>query len=99
LNLEEFIRRFRLHLLPERFVKIRHFGLLANRHRHTRIAQARVALQAQPIPAAIPGPAVSDSAPVAAEPVCPHCHRPGLRLIRVTHAAFHRGLPAYADSS
>lgn len=34
LALSEFIRRFLLHTLPERFVKIRHYGLLANRQRH-----------------------------------------------------------------
>jgi hypothetical protein len=28
-----FIRRFLLHVLPAGFVKIRHFGLLANRNR------------------------------------------------------------------
>lgn len=30
---DEFLRRFLLHLLPEGFVRIRYFGLLANRHR------------------------------------------------------------------
>jgi hypothetical protein len=28
------VRRFCLHLLPERFVKIRHYGLVGNRQRH-----------------------------------------------------------------
>ncbi len=37
----EFIRRFLLHVLPERFVKIRHFGLLANRKRKDNIAVCR----------------------------------------------------------
>jgi hypothetical protein len=32
LEADEFIRRFLLHILPARFVKIRHYGLLANRH-------------------------------------------------------------------
>jgi hypothetical protein len=31
LNAVEFIRRFLLHVLPSGFVKVRHFGLLANR--------------------------------------------------------------------
>ncbi len=30
---EEFIRRFLLHVLPKGFMRIRHYGLLANRHR------------------------------------------------------------------
>ena len=33
LDADEFIRRFLLHVLPDRFVKIRHYGLLGNRCR------------------------------------------------------------------
>ena len=35
LSLDEFLRRFLLHLLPKGFVRIRHFGFLANRRRAT----------------------------------------------------------------
>jgi hypothetical protein len=35
LSLDEFLRRFLLHLLPDGFVRIRNFGFLANRHRAT----------------------------------------------------------------
>jgi hypothetical protein len=35
LSLDEFLRRFLLHLLPKRFVRIRNFGFLANRQRAT----------------------------------------------------------------
>ena len=38
LTADEFIRRFLLHVLPDRFVRIRHFGLLANRNRKDNIA-------------------------------------------------------------
>ena len=41
---EEFIRRFLLHVLPDRYVKIRHFGLLANRRRKYHIALCRLFL-------------------------------------------------------
>ncbi len=41
LDANEFIRRFLLHVLPEKFVKIRHFGLLANRKRKNNIALCR----------------------------------------------------------
>jgi hypothetical protein len=44
LQTDEFIRRFLLHILPARFVRIRHFGLLANRHRKNNIALCRVIL-------------------------------------------------------
>lgn len=41
LDAHEFIRRFLLHVLPDRFVKIRHYGLLANRRRKDNIALCR----------------------------------------------------------
>ena len=41
LKADEFIRRFLLHVLPHRFVRIRHFGLLANRNRKDNIALCR----------------------------------------------------------
>ena len=37
----EFIRRFLLHILPDRFVKIRHYGLLGNRCRKKKIDRCR----------------------------------------------------------
>jgi len=40
----EFIRRFLLHVLPHGFVRIRHYGLLAGRSVHTRLATARALL-------------------------------------------------------
>jgi len=41
LEASEFIRRFMLHVLPEKFVKIRYFGLLANKKRNTMLNQCR----------------------------------------------------------
>lgn len=37
----EFIRRFLLHVLPDRFVKIRHYGLLGNRCRKKKLDRCR----------------------------------------------------------
>ncbi|HWR72575.1 MAG TPA: IS91 family transposase [Nitrospirota bacterium] len=37
----EFIRRFLLHVLPDRFVKIRHYGLLGNRCRKQKLDRCR----------------------------------------------------------
>ena len=37
----EFLRRFFLHVLPKSFVRIRHFGFLANRWRASRLALGR----------------------------------------------------------
>src|SRR6185503_2242726 len=39
---EEFIRRFLLHILPHRFVRIRYYGLFANRHRESELARCRM---------------------------------------------------------
>jgi Putative transposase/Transposase zinc-binding domain len=50
LKANEFIRRFLLHVLPSRYVRIRHFGLLANRKRKDAIALCRKILgDAQPL--------------------------------------------------
>lgn len=38
---EEFLRRFLIHVLPDRFVRIRYFGFFANRHRTENIQRAR----------------------------------------------------------
>ncbi len=37
----EFIRRFLMHILPKGFVKIRHYGILANRNKKTKLALCR----------------------------------------------------------
>jgi hypothetical protein len=42
----EFVRRFLLHVLPRGFVKVRHFGLLANRGRRGNLALCRKLLVA-----------------------------------------------------
>ena len=45
---EEFIRRFLLHVVPGGFVRIRHFGFLANRTRRAKLARCRALLVAPP---------------------------------------------------
>lgn len=44
----EFIGRFLKHVLPERFQRIRHYGLLANRDKQQRLAQCRQLLGVRP---------------------------------------------------
>ena len=41
LDVMEFIRRFLLHVLPDQFVKIRHYGLLSNRSRTRKLLRCR----------------------------------------------------------
>jgi hypothetical protein len=54
LQVDEFIRRFLLHVLPPRFMRIRHFGFLANRSRKQKLDRCRklLGLQLQPLPTA-----------------------------------------------
>jgi len=47
LDAVEFIRRFLLHVLPSGFVRIRHFGFLANRKREEKLALCRSLLPAR----------------------------------------------------
>jgi Putative transposase/Transposase zinc-binding domain len=83
LALPEFLRRFCLHILPPRFVKIRNYGLLSNRGRSKRIEQARALLAQAPSEAL-----GSESDPVikkAPTPrlVCPFCGSSKIVLIAV----------------
>ena len=94
----EFIRRLRLHLLPPRFVKIRHYGLLANRGRQERLQKARALLQAQS-PARQPWPELKPTPPIAPpQPRCPHCGWATLVLVRVVPPS-RRASPPSLDTS
>lgn len=71
----EFVRRFLLHVLPKGFVRIRHFGFLANRSRKEKVPLARRLLRQQSETASDHSPAVTKT-PVAPAPtlhVCPNC--------------------------
>jgi len=68
LHADEFIRRFLVHVLPQGFHRIRHYGLLASAGRKANVARARELL-AVPVTA---GPAAPD-APSDPRPPCPRC--------------------------
>jgi hypothetical protein len=73
LDAAEFIRRFLLHVLPDGFQRIRHYGFLANGQRKAKLAHIRRLLDAAPaaIDAATEEPAPSEPAPFKAP--CPCC--------------------------
>ena len=48
LKAQEFIRRFLLHVLPDGFMRIRHFGFLANRTKKHSLPQCRKLLGLNP---------------------------------------------------
>ena len=54
LDAGEFLRRFLLHILPKGFMRIRHYGLLANRSRRTLLESCRQLLE---VPSETPPPA------------------------------------------
>jgi hypothetical protein len=84
LVLPEFLRRSCLHILPPLFVKIHHDGLLSNRDRSTRIAQARALLAQAPVQTEQDQEPPSTVKHVEPPPlVCPHCGHAALLLIRV----------------
>jgi hypothetical protein len=56
---EEFIRRFLLHIVPGGFVRIRHFGFLANRTRRAKLARCRALLDTSPAPPTSPSESVA----------------------------------------
>ena len=53
ISADEFLRRFLLHVLPDSFQRIRHYGFLGNRHRAENLARCRELLA---MPAPIPEP-------------------------------------------
>ena len=48
LEVDEFLRRFLLHVVPRGFMRIRHFGLLANRTRRDTLTRCRALLDQPP---------------------------------------------------
>jgi hypothetical protein len=67
----EFIRRFLIHVLPDGFHRIRHYGLLASSGRKANIAKVRALLGAQaPKP---DDPPAADVTPLTLREPCPGC--------------------------
>ena len=94
LDVDEFLRRFLLHVLPRGFVRIRHFGLLANRQRRTLIARAQHLLDAPP-----PATSSDDARSADVDPTrCPFC-RQGQWQVEILHPLAPRLAPRPADTS
>ena len=96
LAIDEFIRRFLLHVLPRGFHRIRHYGLFAHGSRAANLARARALLGARepPCETATANPADATAPPSPMQP-CPCC---GGRMILIER--FARGSsPAHRPSS
>lgn len=92
LNAAEFIRRFLLHVLPRGFVKLRHFGFLANRGRRENIVLCRKLLAASSTapPDLAPPPCHSHEAETDIADRCPRCKVGSMRILEM--------LPPQADA-
>jgi hypothetical protein len=86
LSADEFIRRFLLHLLPDRFPRIRYYGFLSNRYRSSKLAQCRRLLHMPtPVEAPVESPKDyrdrhEDLTGVSLH-TCPVCHQG--RMVRI----------------
>ena len=91
LTAHEFIRRFLLHVLPRGFVRIRHFGWMANRCRRKLAALCRLLLQAGALPMA---------SPPTPSRICPHCGGTVLAVERFTpQQLWHLAQQRYAEDT
>jgi hypothetical protein len=81
LSVEEFLRRFLLHVLPSGFVRIRFFGFMANRRRASLLPLCETLvgpnLQREPS---------SEASEAIEQPtwICPHCGGPMVVIQRLT---------------
>jgi hypothetical protein len=86
LSASEFVRRFLLHVLPSGLVRIRHYGILSNRHRHEDLALGRELLGGgKAVQTESESPAKVESAEcpesTTATQVCPRCGAGRMLLI------------------
>jgi hypothetical protein len=79
---QEFLRRFLLHVVPRGFMRIRHYGLLANRHRTQKLARCRALLGVASTPAPADSIDTTDGATDIWLVPCPHCGAP-MRTVEI----------------
>jgi hypothetical protein len=97
LHPHEFIRRFLIHVLPKGFLRIRHYGLLANGNRSENIAHAREQLAAPARPKQTETPEAALEQPGVLLQPCPCCG--GRTIIIETFAQIRAQAPAHAAAS
>ena len=80
----EFVRRFLLHVLPKGFVRIRHFGFLANRARKEKLARVQVLIaseRASPTQDDDAPPRTASSESPPAPDRCPRCELGHMQIV------------------
>jgi hypothetical protein len=84
LSLDEFLRCFLLHLLPQGFTRIRHFGFLANRCRATSLPLCLQLFPSKPAPQIEQDPSIANGLHDLWR--CPKCSGPMVVIERLTPA-------------
>jgi len=101
LNAKEFIRRFLLHVLPDGFVRIRHFGFLSNRYKKENIQQCREIIEYSE---QLPEPSEKNTKEHLLEltgidiTLCPGCKTGSMIVVQEIPAQW-KGAPQYVDTS
>jgi len=88
LDVDEFLRRFLMHVVPTRFVRIRYYGFMANRTRAKALVRARQLI----------GDRISPP-PARQEPQDPRCARCGEGIMRSIAFIEPAAAPRYDDTS
>jgi hypothetical protein len=105
LSADEFIRRFLMHVVPDGFQRIRHYGLLGSRSRQVKLARCRELLNAP-----LPPPPLLAALPDAQDRyealtgrslrICPVCSAGTMRCIEVLPNTVGSNRPvSWADTS
>jgi len=105
LDAHEFIRRFLLHVLPDGFQRIRHYGLLGNRGRQAKLARCRQLLDTPPPPPPVLAPLADPHDRYQALTgrslhICPACSAGAMRRVEILPATAGRSpRPVWANTS
>jgi hypothetical protein len=87
LELAEFLRRFELHFLPKRYVKIRHYGFLQNHGKTKRLNAIREQMQLQPLSPKVQVPVALRMLEQYGQDIslCPKCKQGKLILVAIVY--------------
>jgi Putative transposase/Transposase zinc-binding domain len=93
----EFLRRFLLHVLPPRFVRIRHFGILGTRKRSVLLPLSRQFIEADPPPKVRPDNRTEPTVRHDGLWQCPQCGGPMRLVERLTAPQLRLRSPPYGN--
>ena len=102
LTASEFTRRFLLHVLPAGFMRIRHYGFLANRCRSEKLARCRKLLAAEQEQEAVCGAAhqcENELATLSEAALCPVCRHGHMRIIEMLEPHSAKRNEAFSDTA